>query len=65
MTNIIASELIKENSISIISHIHQDATVVDSIKIYKMPNDKIWLAKENFVYAEKVVANNYFDAIVY
>lgn len=65
VTNIIASELIKEHKISVISHISQDAPVVNGITIYRMPNAHVWLAKENFEYAEKIVSDNQFNAIIY
>lgn len=65
VTNIIASELIREHNISVISHISQDAPVVNGIKIYRMPNASMWSAKENYEYAEEVVSGNQFDAIIY
>lgn len=65
VTNIIASELIREHNISVISHISQDAPVVNGIKIYRMPNASVWSAKENYEYAEEVVSGNQFDAIIY
>lgn len=65
VTNIIASELIKSNNVSVISHASQDAPVVPGITIYSMPNAQVWSAKENYEYAEKIVSGNQFDAIIY
>ena len=65
VTNIIASELIKEHNISVMSHISQVAPVVNGITIYRMPNAQVWSAKENYEYAEKIVSDNQFDAIIY
>lgn len=65
VTNIIASELIKEHGISVISHISQVAPVLKGITIYRMPNAHVWSAKENYEYAEKIVSENQFDAIIY
>jgi len=66
VTNIFASQLLTNNSISVISHIQQEGVLgLDGIRLYSMPNSSDWNATENYEYAEKVVSENHFDAIIY
>lgn len=52
--------------ITILSYTKQDSfTTLDNIILKTMPNPENWDSKENFIFAEKIIQNNKFDAIVF
>lgn len=66
VTNIIVSKLKKNNDISIISHINNNAAnPLEGVKLFFMPNNKNWCAKENIQYVQNIIEENNFDAIIY
>lgn len=69
VTSLIISGLIKQSGIhiSILTHISEDNPMCDleNVGYYLMPDQKACYTKKNFLFAERVISNNAFDAIVY
>lgn len=66
VTNLVASRLLEDNQVAILSHVQQDGVKpIEGVSLYKMPNGKVWTAPENFEYADRLVVEKHFDAIIY
>jgi glycosyltransferase involved in cell wall biosynthesis len=67
VTRLVAEQLnVSYNmNITILSFLQQEGCTCSFAKILKMPNSKEWCAKENYDFAEKVIAEGNFDYIVY
>lgn len=66
VTSIIISQLQKNHDISIISHAHDTkVNPIGQVRLFFMPNSRIWTAKENMKFAEEIMEEYNFEAIVY
>lgn len=66
VTNAIAEQLMEQHEISIISHMQQEcASKLNGVICHCMPNSQRWTARENYEYADQLVADNNYDAIIY
>ena len=56
VTSIIISQLQKNHDISIISHAHDTkVNPIGQVRLFFMPNSRIWTAKENMKFAEEIM----------
>ena len=66
VTNMIASKLLGDNKVSILSHCHQEgAVILDGVTTYFMPDSSAWVTPKNMHYAEELFLTEKFDAIIY
>ena len=67
VTHLVAEQLnVSYNAnVTILSFLQQGDCACSFAKILKMPNSKEWCAKENYVFAEQVIAEGNYDYIVY
>lgn len=66
VTSMIIEKLIVNNRISIISHSQQDEmSIHENVRLFKMPDGNKWYTKENYMFADRIVSNENFDAIIY
>ena len=69
VTSVIIKELLRrEFNISILTHMSQPTnTEFDAFShlILRMPNNKKWCAKENYLFAEAIIRKENFDYIIY
>lgn len=52
-------------NVTILSFLQQGNCVCSFAKLLKMPNSKNWCAKENYDFADKMIAEGHFDYVIY
>ena len=66
VTNIIASRLLEDNKVSILSHCHQEGVkFVNGVTTYYMPDSSTWVTKDNIKYVRDLFQSEKFDVIIY
>ena len=69
VTSLVVSELTKDAAyeVDVVSHMQQAGAVIPDFggRIFHMPNPKVWRARENYVFVEKLVREGNYDVVVY
>lgn len=66
VTNMIATKLLENNQVSILSHVQQkDIDRLQGVTTYYMPNTNRWETTQNFEFADMLFATNKFDVVIY